>query len=44
VTDTATNDVRLAVSIITTLYVPLERALTGRGFSGSANFLELPRR
>lgn len=41
VPEAAKHDVRLAVSVVTTPYVPLERALTKRGFNDIVPFYDL---
>jgi FkbM family methyltransferase len=41
VSETAKNDVRVAVSVVTTPYVPLERALAERGFKDIVPFYDL---
>lgn len=41
VTETAKNNVRLAVSVVTTPYVPLERTLAERGFRDIVPFYDL---
>jgi len=41
VSGAAKHDVRLAVSVVTTPYVPLERALTERGFTDIVPFYDL---
>lgn len=41
VSETAKHDTRLAISIVTTRYVPLEHALTERGFADIVPFYDL---
>jgi len=41
VSETAKHDTRLAISIVTSRYVPLEHALTERGFADIVPFYDL---